>query len=73
MAFLMHFHTNSSIPKGCYASFFTAILKVKDPKYVRDYRPISLIGCEYKIIGKILVDRLAMVIGSVVVQNSLLL
>lgn len=42
-----HFHTHSSIPKGCNASVFTMIPKIKDPKVVKYYRPISLIGCEY--------------------------
>lgn len=66
VAFVTHFHSNSSIPKGCNASFITVILKLRDPKFVRDYRPISLIGCQYKIIGKLLANRLALVIGYVV-------
>lgn len=63
VAFVMHFHTHSNIPKGCNTSFFTVIPKVKDPKFVRDFRLISLIGCQYKIISKLLANRLAMVIG----------
>lgn len=53
VAFIEHFHVHSSIPKGCNASFFTLIPKVRDPKNVIDFRPISLIGCQYKIIGKL--------------------
>ena len=63
---LTHFYSHSSIPKECNASFFTLILKVRDPKNVRYFRPISLIGCQYKIFGKILANLLAEVIGSVV-------
>lgn len=51
---------------GCNASFFTLIPKVRDPKNVRDSRPISLIGFQYKIIGKLLANRLVEVIGNVV-------
>ncbi|GKB57250.1 RNA-directed DNA polymerase, eukaryota [Tanacetum coccineum] len=40
--------------------------KVSNAKFVFDFRPISLIGCQYKIIGKILVNRLSKVIGSVI-------
>ncbi|GKA86143.1 RNA-directed DNA polymerase, eukaryota, reverse transcriptase zinc-binding domain protein [Tanacetum coccineum] len=35
-------------------------------KFVSDFRPISLIGCQYKIIGKILTNRLSIVIESCV-------
>lgn len=37
-----------------------------------DYRPISLIGCMYKIVSKILASRLKQVIGEIVneVQSS---
>ncbi|GKC63410.1 RNA-directed DNA polymerase, eukaryota [Tanacetum coccineum] len=35
-----------------------------------DYRPISLIGCIYKVIAKILASRLAKVIGSVIRSNQ---
>ena len=42
------------------------ILKVRDPKSIRDFRPIGLIGCQYKIIGNLLANRLVEVIGSVV-------
>ena len=51
VAFVSHFHENPVIPKGCNASFLTVIPKVLDPKFVKDFRPISLIGCQYKIIG----------------------
>ena len=40
--------------------------KIDDPLSLNDFRPISLIGCQYKIIAKILVNCLAMVISSIV-------
>lgn len=64
--FVNHFHSHSNNPVGCNATFFTVILKIRDPKNVKDFRPISLIGCQYKIIGKLLANWLATVIGSVV-------
>ncbi|GKA04369.1 RNA-directed DNA polymerase, eukaryota, reverse transcriptase zinc-binding domain protein [Tanacetum coccineum] len=55
---------NGSFPKGCNSSFIALIPKVSNAKFVIDFRPISLIGCQYKIIGKILANRLSTVIGS---------
>lgn len=53
-------------PKGCNPSFITLIPKVSSAKFVKDFRPISLIGCQYKIIAKILANRLSMVISDLV-------
>ncbi|GJU62417.1 RNA-directed DNA polymerase, eukaryota, reverse transcriptase zinc-binding domain protein [Tanacetum coccineum] len=47
------------IPKGCNSSFIALIPKVSNATLVMDFRPISLIGCQYKIIGKILANRLS--------------
>nr|GEX09326.1 hypothetical protein [Tanacetum cinerariifolium] len=38
-------------PKGCNSSFIALIPKVPNAKFVSDFRPISLIGCQYKIIA----------------------
>lgn len=43
-AFVMHFFHHSSVPKGCNASFFSIIPKIRDLKCTKDYRRISLIG-----------------------------
>ncbi|KHN47625.1 hypothetical protein glysoja_036477, partial [Glycine soja] len=40
------------------ASFIALIPKVSDPQGLSDYRPISLIGCVYKIVSKLLAKRL---------------
>ncbi|GKB66637.1 RNA-directed DNA polymerase, eukaryota, reverse transcriptase zinc-binding domain protein [Tanacetum coccineum] len=42
------------------------IPKVPNAKNVSDFRPISLIGSQYKIIGKLLANRLSKVIGDCV-------
>lgn len=46
------------------------ILKFRNLKAVRDFRRISLIGCQYKIICKLLANRLEEVIVSVVSMNQ---
>ena len=61
---------SSFIPSGCNSSFITLIPKVASPLGVGDYRPISLIGVQYKIVAKILATRLAEVIDMVVTQEQ---
>ncbi|GJQ88887.1 RNA-directed DNA polymerase, eukaryota [Tanacetum coccineum] len=49
--------------KGGNSSFIT---KSQGAKQVKDFRPISLIGCLYKIITKISANRLAIIMGDLV-------
>nr|GEV01653.1 RNA-directed DNA polymerase, eukaryota, reverse transcriptase zinc-binding domain protein [Tanacetum cinerariifolium] len=60
------FFNSSSFPDGCNPSFIALIPKVLDAKLLNDFCPISLIGCQYKIIGKILANRLSLVIDNVI-------
>lgn len=53
-------------PKGCNPSFIVLIPKICDAKCVNDFRLISLIGCQYKIVGKILANCLASVVDKLV-------
>ncbi|GKE02138.1 RNA-directed DNA polymerase, eukaryota [Tanacetum coccineum] len=50
---------SGSFLKGCNPSFIALIPKVNDAKFVKDFRPICLIGSQYKIVGKILANRLS--------------
>ncbi|GJW56443.1 hypothetical protein Tco_0103174 [Tanacetum coccineum] len=54
------------ISRGCNASFVTIIPKIVDPIGLGDFKRISLIGCYYKIIEKILAERVKKVIGRLV-------
>ncbi|GKD49857.1 RNA-directed DNA polymerase, eukaryota, reverse transcriptase zinc-binding domain protein, partial [Tanacetum coccineum] len=42
------FERDAFIPRGCNSSFIALVPKIKDPLHVKDFRPISLIGCQYK-------------------------
>nr|GFA78975.1 RNA-directed DNA polymerase, eukaryota [Tanacetum cinerariifolium] len=68
------FFEHGSFASGCNSSFVTIILKILDPKVVNDYRPISLIGCIYKTVTKILASRFSLVISSLIsnVQTAFL-
>ncbi|WJX93090.1 hypothetical protein P8452_74658 [Trifolium repens] len=60
------FHGNSCLPKSFLSYFVTLIPKVCSPNSISDFRPISLLGCLYKIIAKVLTSRLARVMDSVI-------
>lgn len=64
--FVMEFHGSGRIVKGLNASFIVLVPKKSNPTSLDDYRPISLIGCLYKILAKLLANRLRKVIGSVI-------
>nr|GEU61964.1 RNA-directed DNA polymerase, eukaryota, reverse transcriptase zinc-binding domain protein [Tanacetum cinerariifolium] len=61
-----YFFTYGDFPKGCNSSFIALIPKIPDANMVKDFRPISLIGSIYKIIAKILANRLVSVLGGIV-------
>ncbi|GJV55335.1 RNA-directed DNA polymerase, eukaryota [Tanacetum coccineum] len=60
------FFNDGVIPAGCNSSFITLIPKMPNANTVKDFRPISLIGSLYKIIAKILSNRLVVVLGDIV-------
>ncbi|GJV52409.1 RNA-directed DNA polymerase, eukaryota, reverse transcriptase zinc-binding domain protein [Tanacetum coccineum] len=64
--FVHHFFSSGRVPRGCNTSFVTLIPKIPNPMVVSDFRPISLIGAQYKIIAKVLANRLARVIDSII-------
>nr|GEV45261.1 nucleotide-binding alpha-beta plait domain-containing protein [Tanacetum cinerariifolium] len=63
---VFHFFIYADIPKGCNSSFIALIPKVPGANLVKDFRPISLIGSLYKIIAKVLANRLVRVLGDIV-------
>nr|GEZ61492.1 RNA-directed DNA polymerase, eukaryota, reverse transcriptase zinc-binding domain protein [Tanacetum cinerariifolium] len=68
------FFLHERIPSGGNSSFITLIPKVSNANLVKDFRPISLIGSVYKIVAKILANRLVLVLGDLVsdTQSSFL-
>ncbi|XP_071728399.1 synaptotagmin-3-like [Rutidosis leptorrhynchoides] len=66
LAVFTRFWDVGEISKGCNSSFAALIPKKNDPLGFGDYRPISLIGCLYKILSKVLTKRLQRVISSVI-------
>jgi len=52
--------------KGINSTFIALIPKVDNPHRLNDFRPISLVGSLYKILAKVLANRLRSVIGLVI-------
>lgn len=69
-AYLNAFNSSGLIPKGCNSNFITLIPKVSDPIIVSDFRPISLVGLQYKILSKVLAGRLKKVIPSIISESQ---
>ncbi|GKU89474.1 hypothetical protein SLEP1_g3606 [Rubroshorea leprosula] len=57
--------------KGSNASFIVLIPKTKNPQAIEEFRPISLIGVTYKIIAKLLVNRLQKVLHKVIGEQQM--
>nr|GEW76328.1 putative RNA-directed DNA polymerase, eukaryota, reverse transcriptase zinc-binding domain protein [Tanacetum cinerariifolium] len=62
------FFDHGSFSRGCNSSFIALIPKVQDPKFVNDYRHISLIGSLYKVVTKIISLRLSSVIVGLILD-----
>jgi len=66
LRFLDEFYANGCFPRGCNTSFIALIPKVSEPQILNDYRPISLIGWIYKIVAKLLANRLKKVMPLII-------
>jgi endonuclease/exonuclease/phosphatase family metal-dependent hydrolase len=66
MAVLNYFHGLSSFEKSLNATFVSLIPKKTDALEVKDFRPISLVGSTYKILAKLLANRLKVVLPKII-------
>lgn len=69
MRFVYEFHRNGKLAKCINATFIVLIPKVDNPQRLNDFRPISLVGSMYKILAKLLANRLRLVMSSVVAKT----
>jgi hypothetical protein len=60
------FHGNVCLPKDICSYFLTLIPKVACPQSLGDFRPISLLGCLYNLVAKVLAARLSKVLGDLI-------
>ena len=65
------FFANGVFPKGSNASFLALIPKVHDPQNRNDFRLISLVGCIYKIVAKVLARRMKEVMPLIIDERKI--
>lgn len=70
LGFLEEFHVNGKLVRGSNCSFIVLIPKRENPVKVGDFRPISLIGCLYKVLAKVLANRLRKVIHLLIPESQ---
>ncbi|KAK3230652.1 hypothetical protein Dsin_002533 [Dipteronia sinensis] len=71
LKFLNEFFKDGSIVKELNNTFIALIPKVSKPTTLKEFRPISLVGSMYKILAKILANRIKKVMNSVIGENQM--
>ncbi|GLU23278.1 hypothetical protein SLE2022_393000 [Rubroshorea leprosula] len=64
--FVQEFSRNRKLVRGLNSSFIVLIPKKSNPVDLKDYRPISLINSLYKIISKVLANKIKKVLPKVI-------
>ena len=72
MDFFVYFHRHSVFKRSLNALFLTLIRKKSNAVNILDFRPISLVGNVYKLLSKVLANRMRMVLDELIseTQNS---
>ncbi|KAK3199060.1 hypothetical protein Dsin_022475 [Dipteronia sinensis] len=71
MKFLSEFYNDGLVVSNLNCIFIALIPKTRMPESLGEYRPISLVGSLYKILAKILANRLKLVMNSVISLNQM--
>ncbi|GKV39565.1 hypothetical protein SLEP1_g47323 [Rubroshorea leprosula] len=66
VSFFGEFHQHGRLVKGLNSSFLTLIPKKLNSVELKDFRPISLIGCIYKLLAKVLANKLKVVMSQII-------
>ncbi|XP_028074331.1 uncharacterized protein LOC114276709 [Camellia sinensis] len=74
MKFMQEFHDNGVLGNGINCSFVTLVPKIASPEAITDFRPISLISSIYKVVAKVLANRMKVVVPKIIdrVQSAFL-
>ena len=61
---------STHIPAGINHTYLTLIPKVKSPKHVTEFRPIALCNIVYKLISKVLANRLKVILPDIIFESQ---
>ena len=70
MAVFKHFHRYSVFEWSLNASFLSLIPKKTNAVNIKDFQPISLVGSVYKLLSKLLANRLRVVLDSLISESQ---
>ncbi len=70
MAVCQEFHEHCQFERSLNATFVALIPKKHGADEIKDFRPISLVGGMYKIIAKLLANRLSFVLGKIISSSQ---
>ena len=66
MGFFREFHERGRFVKSLNATFLVLVPKKGGVEDLKDFRPISLVGSLYKLLAKVLANRIKKVMGKVI-------
>ena len=70
MGLFREFHERSRFVKSLNATFLVLVPKKGGAEDLKDFRPISLVGSLYKLLAKVLANRIKKVIGKVISESQ---
>ena len=70
LAVFEEFYQHCKFEKSLNATFIALIPKKNDASNIRDFRPISLVGSLYKILAKVLANRLKVVLDQLISESQ---
>ena len=70
LAVFEEFYQHYKFEKSLNATFITLIPKKNDASNIHDFRPISLVGSLYKILAKVLANRLKVVLDQLISESQ---
>ena len=70
IGFFREFHERGRFVKSLNATFLVLVLKKGGAEDLKDFRPISLVGSLYKLLAKVLANRIKKVMRKVILESQ---